>query len=402
MMSSGKQSTGRVIRTGVVGLGPRGGYFAQMYSSKGHPGFELRAVCDRDESKLSAARERHGPDLRCFTDVGEMLRDPELDAVLVATGDPDHVEPTIAALRAGKHVLVEKPLCQTVEDALAVIGEAHRARTIFMIGFELRNATVFETMKGLLDEGRIGQVLLGHAFDNVSVGGQYFYHDPQCQRAYYRTLLLQKACHSLDLLNWLMGAEPSRVYGIGGLAYYGRLEEPGLRCGKCDRAETCPYFVGGTLEMDYASTRHSRDHCVWSKDMDLDDHSLLAITYANGAKATFHECHFTPEYSREFWLVGTKGKMYGYYDNPGRFLVRIEYSHASERHTEEWKPPHTGGGHGGGDDRLRDEFYRRIVENDPPTEAVRSAYYSTALAICAADSIESGMPVDIPVLPDDL
>ena len=67
--------------------------------------------------------------------------------------------------------------------------------------------------------------------------------------------------------------------------------------------------------------------------MDLNDNSELCITYANGGKATFQECHFTPEYSREFWLVGTKGKMYGYYDNPGRFLIRVEYSHAGARRT---------------------------------------------------------------------
>jgi len=401
-MGANERGTAQVIRAAVVGLGARGRYFTRMYSAQDHPGFELRAVCDRDPAKLAQVRGLHGDAIRYFEDVDELVADPEIDAVLVATGDPDHVAPTLAALRAGKHTLVEKPLCQSVEDALAVLREARRSDGIFMIGFELRDSTVFQTMKELLQEGRIGDVLIGHAFDNVSVGGQYFYHDPQCQSAYYKSLLLQKACHSLDLLNWFMDSEPSRVYGIGGLAYFGRLEDASLRCSDCDRAGTCPYFTEGALQLDYAGSRHSRDHCVWSKEMDLDDHSLLAITYANGAKATFHECHFTPEYSREFWLVGTKGKMYGYYDNPGRFLVRIEYAHASERRTEEWKPPHAGGGHGGGDNRLRDEFHRRIVENDPPTEALHSAYYSTALALCAAESIESGMPVDIPPVPDDL
>ena len=392
----------RVIRTGVVGMGARGRYFARLYSRHGHSGFELRAVCDRDEEKLAGLGESCGSQVRYYNDADELARDPEVDAVLVATGDPDHVEPTISALRADKHALVEKPLCQSVGDALAILREARRSKGIFMIGFELRDSTVFQTMKRLLDEGRIGEIKIGHAFDNVSVGGQYFYHDPRCQTAYYKSLLLQKACHSIDLLNWFMGSHPSRVYAIGGLAYFGRREDPSLRCRDCDRAETCPYLIKGQLQLDYASSRHARDHCVWSKEMDLDDHSLLAISYMDGSKATFHECHFTPEYSREFWLVGTKGKMYGYYDNPGRFLVRIEYAHEPERQTEEWKPPHTGGEHGGGDNRLRDEFYRRIVENDPPTKAAESAYYSTALALCAAESIESGLPADIPPLPPDL
>jgi hypothetical protein len=82
--------------------------------------------------------------------------------------------------------------------------------------------------------------------------------------------------------------------------------------------------------------------------------------------------------------------------------VRIEYAHDPERRTEEWKPPFAGGAHGGGDNRLRDEFYRRIVENDPPTEAARSAYYSTALGALAQESIERGCPMDIPPLPEGL
>jgi len=388
----------RRVRTAVIGLGGRGLYFARMYSREGHPGFELRALCDLDARRLGAARETHGDTVSYYTDMNEMLARKDIDAVLVATDDPHHVAPTLAALRAGKHVLTEKPLCQSVEEAKLIIRESRKAKGIFMIGFELRECTVCQSMKRLLDEGRIGEVKIGHAFDNVSVGGNYFYHDRNKQKGFFKSLLLQKACHSLDLLNWFMGSNPVKVYGIGGLDFYGRKAKPGLKCRNCSR-RGCPYrVISRRLEMDYDATVEIADDCVWSKEMNLNDNSELCISYANGGKATFHECHFTPEYSREFWLVGTRGKLYGYYDNPGRFLIRIEYAHDRERRTEEFKPVHTGGGHGGGDERLRDEFYRRIVENDPPREAAASAYYSTALAICAEESIESGMPVAIPPL----
>jgi hypothetical protein len=132
--------------------------------------------------------------------------------------------------------------------------------------------------------------------------------------------------------------------------------------------------------------------------MNLNDNSLLNITYANGSRATFHECHFTSDYSREFTLTGTEGKMYGYYDNPGRFLIRIEYAHSKNQRTEEWKPQHLGGGHGGGDPALREEFYQRIIGNKKAGDELNSAYYSTALAICAEQSIDSGAAVSIPQL----
>lgn len=402
-MSSPNQASSPdpIIRTGVIGLGGRGRYFARMYDRQGHPGFKLVAVCDADADARQRASQDLADDVAITADMHEMLARPDLDAVLVATNDPDHVEPTVAALRAGKHVLVEKPLCQSVSDARRMLAEARQASGIFMIGFELRAVSVFRQTAALLREGRIGEVKVGHAFDNVSVGGNYFFHDPARQKSFYRSLLLQKACHSIDLLNWFMGADPARVYAIGGAGVYGQGEAADKRCRDCDRAETCPYRVAQSLQMDYGVTRETPDYCVWSEAMDLDDHSLLAITYANGTKATFHECHFTPDYTREFWLVGDQGKLYAYYDNPGRFLIRIEYSHDPERRTEEWKPPYTGGGHGGGDNNLRDEFYQRIVDNDPPTEAQISAYYSTALAICAQQSIDTDQPVDIPPLAAD-
>jgi hypothetical protein len=203
-----------------------------------------------------------------------------------------------------------------------------------------------------------------------------------------------------------MGSDPIKVYGTGSLTYYGggidytgREVEPERRCHTCPVARGCAYRVNPrSFQMDYDAVVEIADHCVWSKEMDLYDNSELVISYANGGTATFHECHFTSDYSREFWFTGTRGKMYGYYDNPGRFLIRIEYAHAADRHTEEWKTPAIRGSHGGGDARLRDEFYRRIVENDRSYETIRSAYYSTALAVCAEESIDSGMAVAIPPL----
>jgi predicted dehydrogenase len=252
----------------------------------------------------------------------------------------------------------------------------------------------------LIDEGRIGRVLIGHAFDNVSVGGNYYFHNPAEQKSFFHSLLLQKACHSLDLLNWFMGSWPAKVYGIGGLDFYGRKGKAKLRCRDC-RKKKCPYHVDyRRFQLDYGEATRIQDACVWSRAMNLNDNSELCISYANGAKATFQECHFTPEYSREFWLVGDKGKMYGYYDNPGRFLIRIQYSHRKDHFTEEFKPPYTGGNHGGGDIRLRAAFRRRIEARDRSQnwKCLELGYYSTALAFCAEKSIEAGRPLAIPPL----
>lgn len=201
----------------------------------------------------------------------------------------------------------------------------------------------------------------------------------------------------IDLLNWMVDSEPIKVYATGGRDFYGGEENAKKRCAECEKANTCNYWINAKrFQLDYGTSLFELpDYCVWSKEMDLDDNAQLLITYASGVKATFQECHFTPDYTREFWFIGTKGKMYGYFDNPGRFLIRIEYSHEAQRRTEEWKPESTGGSHGGGDTALAEDFYTRIIENKKTIEPVKSAYYSTALALCANESIETGLPIDI-------
>ena len=225
----------QVINTAVIGLGSRGLGLAEMYSQASHPGYRLTAVCDRDPARLEEVRAALGAEVACYADIHELLARADVEAVIVATSDPHHVAPTLAALAAGKHVLVEKPLCQTRAEAQQIVQAAATAPGLLAIGFELREASIFREMRALLDAGRIGEVKVGHAFDNVSVGGDYFYHDPTRQKAFYKSLLLQKATHSLDLLNWFMGSAPARVYAVGGLAFYGRAASPELRCGPARR-----------------------------------------------------------------------------------------------------------------------------------------------------------------------
>jgi predicted dehydrogenase len=383
------------IGVGVVGLGGRGRYFCDLYGN--NPRSQLRAVCDLSPQRLEFVRRRWGDDISYFTRLDDMLALPGLDAVIVATDDPHHTQPTIAALGAGKHVMVEKPMAQTLEDCQAMAQAALRAPGVFMIGLELRHCVLFERVRELLDEGTVGRVLLGWAIDNVSVGGNYFYHDRRRRRDYIKSLLIQKACHSLDLLNWYMGGRPRQVFAYGGLDYYGGKEPSDKRCRDCDRASTCPFFVRhDRFIMDYGAVVEMDDLCVWGEDADVPDNSVLAVSYDNGTRATFTECHFTPEYTREFTFVGEAGKLYALYNNEGNFLIRVQ--HRFTDHIDEYRPIYTGGHHGGGDLRIMEEFLDCIEQGRRPRASLQAAYDSTALAICAEESILTGRPVDIPLI----
>ncbi len=121
----------RPVRVGVVGLGYWGPNLARNLAAI--PGCELRWLCDSSQ----AARERLGasfPAARTTDDLGELLADPELDAIVLATPVPTHAELAIAVLEAGKHCFVEKPLATSAVDAERAVAAAERAGRILMVG----------------------------------------------------------------------------------------------------------------------------------------------------------------------------------------------------------------------------------------------------------------------------
>ena len=106
------------------------------------------------------------------------------------------------------------------------------------------------------------------------------------------------------------------------------------------------------------------------------------------------ECHFTPEYSREFMFVGTEGKIVGFYNNEQEFKITISKRHS--RKQDVYFPERVEGGHGGGDTGIVEEFIAKIKAGKPAMIGVRGARDSAAIAIAAAKSEESGMPEIIP------
>lgn len=386
----------KIVRTAVVGLGGRGRYFCKTYDE--NPRSTLAAVCDIAPKALETVRAHWGDRVAYYEDAEEMLRREEIDAVIVATHDKDHVEPTTLALEHGKHCFLEKPMAQSIADCDRILQAAEKSKGVLMVGYELRHCVLFEEMRRLLDRGDIGDVKLASAVDNVSVGGNYFYHDQQRRKDYIRSLLLQKGCHTIDLLNWFVGGRPKRVYASCGLDAFGGDAPNDKRCRDCELKPECPYAIDHKrFLMDYDAEIEKDDLCVYAQEVDVPDNGIALIDYDNGVRATFTECHFTPEYSREFTLIGDKGKMYGFYNNACDFVIRVTRRHSKEQ--DEYFPKSPGGGHGGGDPRIQEHFLDCILNGAKPEVSPFAGRDSAAIAIAAELSSESGAPVDIPDYP---
>lgn len=161
---------------GILGLGGRGVYFGgREFLDKGN-GY-LTCVCDLVPAKVEAVRALFGEQVRGYTNIEEFLNDPELDAVIVATPDHAHAECAVAVLKAKKHLYLEKPMAQTIEDCDRIISAWEGSGTVFVVGLELRYCTLMQQTKALIEAGEIGRIIIGTVVDNVSVGGNYYYHN---------------------------------------------------------------------------------------------------------------------------------------------------------------------------------------------------------------------------------
>ncbi|WP_413737891.1 Gfo/Idh/MocA family protein [Sodalis sp. RH21] len=205
------------LRVGVVGAGLWGSNHAHAFNVL--PETELVAVCDIDGDRAKKMQQASGAPL-AFTNFNELVARDDIDAVTIATPDFTHTAIVLAALKAGKHVLSEKPLATTVEEARQIADAADAAPGKLMIDFHNRVNPVFTQMQALVADGRIGEPRHGMArLSNTSW--------VPCEMLSWgarSSALWFLGSHLTDLLRFVLGDEVSRVYAVtrkGGLAAMG-------------------------------------------------------------------------------------------------------------------------------------------------------------------------------------
>lgn len=192
----------RTIGYGVIGLGFFGEKHAEVAAAL--PNVELRAVCTRRDARRREIKRRLGVP-KDYKNYKDLLADPSIEAVSVVTHVDDHAAPTIAALRAGKHVLLEKPMARTVADCDRMIDVAERADRMLMVGHICRFNPRYAVAREQIAAGELGQIVSMYARRNIPA-------------ARSRTVLEQigpllgDGIHDTDLMLWMSGARIETVY----------------------------------------------------------------------------------------------------------------------------------------------------------------------------------------------
>jgi predicted dehydrogenase len=191
----------RPVTVGVAGLGYWGPNLARNFDRL--PDSELRWICDGSE----AARERHAPafpDARVSADLDELLADPELDAVVVATPVPTHAALATRVLEAGKHCFVEKPLAQSVADAERAVAVAARSGRVLMVGHLLEYHPGLRKLKEIADSGELGDI--HYIYSNRLNLGQLRADE---------NALWSLGAHDISVILHLAGEDPSELSAHG-------------------------------------------------------------------------------------------------------------------------------------------------------------------------------------------
>lgn len=323
-----------MVNAVLIGAGQRG-YEVYGECALEHPS-DLRfiAVAEPDEARRKRFAQAHKiPEELCFDSWEKILEQPKLaDAAFICTQDRMHTEPTLKALEKGYHVLLEKPMSPVAGECIAMGKYAEKYNRIFSICHVLRYSEFFSAIKEVVDSGKIGEIInIKHA-ENVG-----FWHQAHSfVRGNWRNsdetspMILQKCCHDMDIILWLMNQSCTKVSSFGSLEYFKPENAPAgatERCiDACPAKDTCPFnaekfYLGENThwpvsviseDMSLEARRKALENgpygrCVYQCDNNVVDHQVTALEFQGGATATLTMCAFTPDCTRFIEVMGTKG-----------------------------------------------------------------------------------------------
>jgi UDP-N-acetylglucosamine 3-dehydrogenase len=190
------------VKWGVIGLGFFGDKHVEVLSSIPH--VEVTAVCTRREDRLKSVADKYGVPGR-YTNYHDLLADDNVEVVSIVTHAKDHLEPTLAAIQAGKHVFLEKPMALTTGECDEIISALGSTGKYFMVGHICRFDPSYSQAKRAIDEGKIGKVLSISARRNIPAAvseGVLSNLSP----------ITGDGVHDVDLMLWFTGAKVKSVY----------------------------------------------------------------------------------------------------------------------------------------------------------------------------------------------
>ena len=379
----------KTVKLILIGAGDRGTTYANLGAAS-CPEMEIVAVADPDPVRRNYIRDKFNlPQEACFEYGEDLLKLPKMaDAAIIATQDQMHYHLAMQAIEQGYHLLLEKPAAPTPKQCLDIAEAAERQNVKVVVCHVLRYTPFFRLLKQIIDEGRLGRVInLVHVECVGNVHQSHSYVRGNWRRAEDSTpMILAKCCHDLDIIQWLLDEDCTRLHSFGSLSYFRRENmpegAPEFCYQGCPAEAECPYsalkiyrqrkfppFVGTATrkhnptdeDIEKAITETNYGRCVFQCDNDVVDHQVVNLEYASGATVSFTMSAFTKG-GRKVRIMGTKGELYAemswdhvnVFDFATRKMEEIKIADAI-------RDEEISGGHGGGDRGIIRSFCRMLT-----------------------------------------
>ena len=413
----------------IVGAGHR----AMVYSKLALTNPELLkivGVADPNPIRRKQCMEKFGfSEEMCFENADELAKKGKLaDTIINGTMDEQHIETAVPLLNCGYDMLLEKPFAVNEEEMRELVDCAKKNNSKVMICHVLRYTPFYYGIKKRIVDGEIGDIINIQTNEHVSyhhlstsyVRGKWANSD-KC----HTSMLLAKCCHDLDIIMWMMAeTKPTQISSFGSKYQFKAENAPkgaGTICMKdCPLVDTCVYstkrlyidhpdrwafYVWDALEGIENPTIEDKiklmksdspyARCMYKCDNNVVDHQSVLINFASGATATHNMVGGSSEPRRNIHIIGTKGEIFGNFEESKFYVSKIDPSpdaHNGECRIEEVDLNVNGdmvgayGGHGGGDERLAEDFVK-FIQGEKPSLACTSIFDSVAghLAVYLAD-----------------
>lgn len=383
---------------------------------------KIVAIADIDPEKVKLTAEEYDvPMSHCYESAEDMLKEEKLaDVMIIATQDRQHVGQAIKALKKGYHLLLEKPISPDLGECRKISEVAKECKREVVVCHVLRYTPIYQKVKEILDAGTIGDVISIMAIENVG----WFHQAHSFVRGNWANsdetspMILQKCCHDMDLYLWLAEKTCRSLTSYGDLNYFTPEHAPEGCTGRC--LEGCKAKEKCIFDAEKIYLEHERigyrqgnrgwpldvlvpsgpteekliealktgpyGKCVFHCNNNVVDHQVVNLNMTDGTTMSFTMCGFTAETSRYAKFMGTRGevivdmqpdekesKIVIEYFDPGRTKEVIDVAALSDDFS----------GHGGGDNKMVEEFLDIISGEKTESTYITSLDRSLQSHYCA-------------------
>ena len=408
--SWGKFRQMKQINIGIAGFGGRGSTVAREAFQVTGGLMRTVAVMEPSDAQYEATCATFGQRPARYRSVREMCEKEPIDVLLIGSPNGCHLENLREVAGLPIPVFMEKPIDASWEKIVEVMRLARRHPAPVLVGHCMRYAPILQQAKALLAQGAIGRIGSAH-FIQYCHYGNGMYHTWRRESIGGGGMMLEKATHDIDAMQWLLDARPLSVFASAKLVAYGGDKPAELRCSACPEVLRCPdspvnitqRWVEGEAFAEIS--RMDDALCVYSNAVDVPDDEICLIQFEKGIHGTYSQVFYSPRsfHHRVYQLAGTLGAMEIDLGAEHGGTIRLSDRYGTTDDHTEYHFDYLHRNHYNGDGPMVRHLYDMVTAQAAPQTTLEQAFIAEALGYAAIQSAQCGQSVAVSSLvPEDL